>query len=180
MMCDISICVYDNNSCDFGVARLMTLDASHHLMPYAGIKKNKPGKLGYMYVRKNHCCAQYACHSCNVMFLMLYLLCVVMIDVCRSPELFAGSSFYGHLSDIWAMGIILFICLTGVPPYQLPAISDHRFKLIYEGNLQTLLEAWKMSHLMSSMVKDILSHMLCPPERRMNIQQVLNHPFCKP
>lgn len=47
----------------------MTLDHNRHLVAYPGIKKNKPGKIGYM-----------------------------------SPELFAGNSFYGHLSDVWAMG----------------------------------------------------------------------------
>lgn len=94
-----------------------------------------------------------------------------------SPELFGGHSFYGHLSDVWAMGIILFISLTGVPPYQLPAVSDQRFKLIYEGNLGKLLAAWGMTNIMSPAAKDIISRMLCPPEKRMNIQQVLQHPF---
>ena len=71
----------------------------------------------------------------------------------------------------------LFISLTGVPPYQLPAVSDQRFKLIYEGNLHKLLAAWQMTNIMSAAAKDILSRMLCPPERRMNIQQVLAHPW---
>ena len=73
-------------------------------------------------------------------------------------------------------GIILFISLTGVPPYQLPAVSDQRFALIYNGNLAKLLAAWQMTNIMSAGAKDILSRMLCPPERRMNIQQILAHP----
>lgn len=75
------------------------------------------------------------------------------------------------------MGIILFISLTGVPPYQLPAMSDQRFALIYAGNLPKLLAAWQMTNIMSPGAKDILQRMLCPPERRMNIQQVLAHPW---
>jgi hypothetical protein len=74
-------------------------------------------------------------------------------------------------------GIILFICLTGVPPYQLPALSDQRFALIYNGNLNTLLTAWQMQNIMSPAAKDIIARMLCPPERRANIQQILAHPF---
>lgn len=91
--------------------------------------------------------------------------------------MFAGHSFYGHLCDVWSMGIILFISLTGVPPYQLPAMSDQRFALIYAGNLPKLLAAWQMTNIMSAGAKDILQRMLCPPERRMNIQQVLAHPW---
>jgi len=64
-----------------------------------------------------------------------------------------------------------------VPPYQLPALSDQRFALIYQGNLNTLLTAWQMQNIMSPAAKDIISRMLCPPERRANIQQILAHPF---
>jgi calcium-dependent protein kinase len=92
-------------------------------------------------------------------------------------QLFAGHSFYGHLSDVWAMGVVLFVSLTGVPPFSVPALSDQRFKLIYEGHIEKLLEHWRMSHIMSPLAKDCISRMLCPPERRMNIQQVLQHPF---
>lgn len=128
--------------CDFGVARLMSLDSNRHLVAYPGIQKNKPGKIGYM-----------------------------------APEMFAGHSFYGHLCDVWAMGIILFISLTGVPPYQLPALSDQRFRLIYTGHLHKLLAAWQMTNIMSAQAQDIISKMLCPPAQRLNIQQVLAHPF---
>jgi hypothetical protein len=34
--------------CDFGVARMMTLDQHRHLVAFPGIRKNKPGKIGYM------------------------------------------------------------------------------------------------------------------------------------
>lgn len=120
----------------------MSLDSHGHFVPYAGIKKTKPGKLGYM-----------------------------------SPELFASLPFYGHLSDVYAMGVVLFIMLTGVPPYQSPAIADQRFKLIYEGQIGKLLTAWNMPNIMSRAARDLLSRMMCPPEQRLNIQQVLAHPF---
>lgn len=94
-------------------------------------------------------------------------------------EIFMGQSFSGMLCDIWSMGVILFISLTGVPPYQLPATSDQRFGLIFTGQLNRLLQAWKMNDWFSDEVKDLMSHMLCKQEQRFNIQQVLNHSWVK-
>lgn len=83
------------------------------------------------------------------------------------------------LYGVRSMGVILFISLTGVPPYQLPAVSDQRFGLIFSGQLIRLLQAWKMNDWFSDEVKDLLAHMLCKQEQRYDIKQVLNHSWVK-
>jgi len=96
-----------------------------------------------------------------------------------SKEIFASQPFHGPASDIWSMGIILFISLFGVPPYQVPALSDQRFALIVTGQIRRLLQAWKMNDLVSEDAISLISDMLCDEDKRINIEQILNHPWLK-
>jgi serine/threonine protein kinase len=94
-----------------------------------------------------------------------------------APELFQGEHFYGHLCDIWCIGIILFTSLTGVPPFPMPVKTDGRFQLIYTGRISELLKAWNMTDRIPPLCLDLLIHILCPAAKRYNIQQVLAHPW---
>ncbi|CAM9220693.1 unnamed protein product, partial [Hapterophycus canaliculatus] len=61
-----------------------------------------------------------------------------------APEVLANSSgFDGFAVDVWACGIVLFILLTGIPPFELALPSqDRRYKLIaIEERLVDLLSA---------------------------------------
>jgi serine/threonine protein kinase len=72
-----------------------------------------------------------------------------------SPELFGGAAFDGKLCDTYSMGVILFIILTGVPPFEMSAESDARFRLIYTGQLRKLLQTWQLLHVVSEQVPHI-------------------------
>ncbi len=87
----------------------------------------------------------------------------------QAPEIFRGLEFDGCLADVWSMGVILFIILTGTvfarftsrtslftnwprpdnmecspfsgaPPYELPALSDPCFRIILAGKMDIILE----------------------------------------
>ena len=75
-----------------------------------------------------------------------------------SPEVFAGLPFYGTLSDVWSMGVILFILLTGVPPYEVPSLSDGRFAMIMNPSqgVKTLLSRWNMLDKMNDSALDLV------------------------
>ncbi len=94
-----------------------------------------------------------------------------------SPELFGGQAFDGRACDVYSSGVILFIILTGVPPFEMSAESDARFRLIYSGQLRKLLQTWQLLHVVSEQAIDLLSHMLCAPEKRYTIEQILAHPW---
>eukprot|EP00456_Euglypha_rotunda_P058658 TRINITY_DN48768_c0_g1_i4.p1 TRINITY_DN48768_c0_g1~~TRINITY_DN48768_c0_g1_i4.p1 ORF type:complete len:111 (-),score=7.42 TRINITY_DN48768_c0_g1_i4:10-342(-) len=52
-----------------------------------------------------------------------------------APEIFAHYPYHGQQADIWSIGVILFLMLTGAPPWEIPAMSDKRFQLVYEGRI---------------------------------------------
>ena len=94
-----------------------------------------------------------------------------------APEIFSSLSFSGPLADVWSMGIVLFISLFGVPPYQIPARSDQRFALIFSGQIARLLAAWKMTEVASPDAVDLIARMLCAEDRRISVDEVLAHPW---
>lgn len=94
-----------------------------------------------------------------------------------SPEVFESKEpFNGLLADIWALGVILFILLVGVPPMDFPGVADPRFVMIREGRLGDMLEQWSVS--LSPAAVDLLQALLAPvPSKRPTIVQILAHPW---
>lgn len=92
-----------------------------------------------------------------------------------SPEVWVNRSFNGFAIDIWACGIILFIMLTGVPPFDRADPSDARFRMIaVERRLAELLAMWNIN--MSPEAVDILQRMLIyEPHQRATVVQLAAH-----
>ena len=94
-----------------------------------------------------------------------------------SPEIFLNSEpFDGFAVDLWAAGVILYIMLTGFPPYDSAHRSDQRFDLIVTGNLVRQLKSWGI-HL-SDEAGDLLQRMLqLHPRDRLTLAEVMAHPW---
>lgn len=87
--------------------------------------------------------------------------------------------FNPMLGDVWAMGVVLFICLTGVPPMDQAIASDDRFRMIcYEDNLEGLVQTWHLEDQLSRNVVDLIKSLLrLQPLDRLTIDQIRNHPW---
>lgn len=92
-----------------------------------------------------------------------------------SPEVAANvDNFDGFVIDLWAAGVILYIMLTGFPPYDQASRTDQRFELIVQGRLMEQLQKWDIK--LSEDAGDLLQNMLqLNPRKRLTLAQIMGH-----
>ncbi|KAH7671169.1 Non-specific serine/threonine protein kinase protein [Dioscorea alata] len=98
-------------------------------------------------------------------------------DVVGSPYYVAPEvlrKFYGPEADVWSAGVILYILLSGVPPFWAETEAGI-FRQILKGNLDFKSEPWPG---ISESAKDLISKMLNrDPKKRFTAHEVLCHPW---
>mmetsp|Transcript_8254 Transcript_8254/g.23750 ORF Transcript_8254/g.23750 Transcript_8254/m.23750 type:complete len:472 (-) Transcript_8254:121-1536(-) len=94
-----------------------------------------------------------------------------------SPEIYQnGEPFDAFAVDMWAAGVILFLMLTGFPPWERACATDERFKYMTAGYLVQMLTEWDLG--LSSDAMDLLQRMLfLDPKDRLSLDQVRAHPW---
>jgi serine/threonine protein kinase len=94
-----------------------------------------------------------------------------------SPEIYQNSdAFDGYAVDMWAAGVILFLMLTGFPPWERACATDERFQYMTAGYLVQMLTEWEIG--LSSDSMDLLQRMLfVDPKDRLSLDQVRAHPW---
>ncbi|KAG5011253.1 hypothetical protein AAZX31_07G241700 [Glycine max] len=91
-----------------------------------------------------------------------------------APEVLRRS--YGKEIDIWSAGIILYILLSGVPPFWAET-EKGIFNAILEGEIDFVSEPWPS---ISDSAKDLVRKMLTQdPKKRITSAQVLEHPWMR-
>lgn len=88
--------------------------------------------------------------------------------------------FNGFSADIWSTGVMLFIMVTGAPPFERPDDADPRFQMIARGRMGEMLDSWGMHHVSAS-VRDLMMKMLVvdDPSRRLTVEQIAMHPWMR-
>lgn len=94
-----------------------------------------------------------------------------------SPEVLSNTEpFDGFAIDLWAAGIILFIMLVGLPPFEWANRDDPRFRMITKGGLMVMLNQWNRP--ISQEAGDLLQKMLREkPQDRLSLMEVMDHPW---
>ncbi len=86
------------------------------------------------------------------------------------PEMIAGKVYSGRISDIWSLGVILFVMICGYLPFD----EDNNYflyKKILEGKFE-------YPNFISESAKDLISNILITdPNRRFTLEQIKLHPW---
>ena len=90
-----------------------------------------------------------------------------------SPEILQGN--YTEKCDIWSAGVILYIFLSGDPPFNGPNDSAIYTKI---SQMKFTFPEKKWSNI-SKDAKDLITHMIAPEKQRYTAKQVLQHPWFK-
>merc|ERR1719330_1131326 len=94
-----------------------------------------------------------------------------------APEVFVQQPFDGYAADMWAVGVCLYMMLTGKPPWQRPSRLDRIFWHITTGNLAQIMNLHQNLNL-SPRAIDLLQRMLSfDPRDRLSLEQIRDHPW---
>jgi calcium-dependent protein kinase len=88
-----------------------------------------------------------------------------------SPEVLEGK--YDESCDIWSAGVILYILLSGVPPFfgnTDPEILESVKKGAFTFNIPEFKGV-------SDGAKDLITKMLTKPDKRLKANEILQHPW---
>ena len=92
-----------------------------------------------------------------------------------APELFVKAP-YDEMSDIWAIGILLFMMLTGRVPYK-QTETNRLVRLIKKGAFE-MNEVENPELNLSTDVKNLVYSLLkVDPKHRLSAKEALNHPW---
>jgi len=94
-----------------------------------------------------------------------------------SPEIFNYQSFDGCKSDVWSIGVMIFILLTGFPPFTRPHLNDRCFAYIFGRDCNDLFNKWNLQDKVPILARDLLNQIFVIEEKRISILEMLQHPF---
>lgn len=108
----------------------------------------------------------------------------LMKTFCGTPNYLApevlitrGAGTYTNKIDNWSLGVILYICLVGYPPFSDETSQANLEKQIINGIYDFPDQYWSE---ISSDAIDVVKRLLCTdPEKRASLDEILEHPWIK-
>ena len=111
----------------------------------------------------------------------------------NAPEMFscATKGYIGTLSDIFSLGVVLFVLVMGFYPFDKPNITDVRYKMISKKDFSGFWKKCEQKKIfinnnsnnlfvVSPEFKDLFEKMVCPkPNDRISIVEIKKHPWLK-
>ncbi|XP_068457777.1 serine/threonine-protein kinase Chk2 isoform X1 [Clinocottus analis] len=92
-----------------------------------------------------------------------------------APEVLTSLTGYSLAVDAWSLGVLLFVCLCGYPPFHESFGRQSVTEQILRGEFTMVPSRWR--HV-SDQAKDVVRKLLVvDPSSRMSIQEALQHPW---
>lgn len=94
------------------------------------------------------------------------------------PEVLARSPYKGASADIWSAGVLLFIMLSGIPPFEAATPGDWWFDRVRLAQHEYFWAAHERTVAFSPAAKDLLNNIFqARPDSRLSIEDALAHPW---
>lgn len=91
-----------------------------------------------------------------------------------APEVIGGKKYTPSV-DLWSTGVILYILLSGTPPFDAVDNEPLLFRMIMDGEYSLETPEWKG---ISKEAKDLVKKLMCvDPKERLDAAAALNHPW---
>jgi serine/threonine protein kinase len=95
-----------------------------------------------------------------------------------APEVYAGTTnFSAGRADWWSVGIVLFMMLTNVPPFQKPSRDNKAFLCLANGKIPQMLKVWGIQ-VKPAAINLLLCVLQEKPEHRISLSDMLRHEWC--
>jgi serine/threonine-protein kinase HSL1 (negative regulator of Swe1 kinase) len=93
-----------------------------------------------------------------------------------APEVIRSPAYDGGKADIWSCGVILFVMLTGYPPFNYTG-DEADLKQLFRS---IAMADYRMPSELSREAQDLIRKILVPdPKRRITIESIWKHPFLR-
>ncbi|OQS07127.1 kinase [Thraustotheca clavata] len=90
-----------------------------------------------------------------------------------APEVFAGEEYNPAAADVWSLGILFFILMTGVPMLNTPSDDDGGYRIVARQGVKALIKLWNMENQFTKTQLQLLDRMLqVNPKKRIKMHQL--------
>ncbi|KDO27130.1 serine/threonine protein kinase [Saprolegnia parasitica CBS 223.65] len=96
-----------------------------------------------------------------------------------APEMHTSGDYSAATVDVWSLGIVLWMLLTGVTLVESSSEADEVFGFLQRVGIRTLVRAWGLA-LPSDAVEMLALLLVADPALRPSMATVLQHPYCQP